>query len=184
MAVKRLINAEDHKEFRYKSMNLRPLFFLQEKLDEKISSKHEYDDFLKQDHSRKKVLSLRVEIGELLNELRLHKYWSKKKPSTKEKQLEEYADGLHFILSIGVDKGVKDYTYQGLYDEDLTAEDLVFIFDRLMTMSWGELRKEDYKLGLEMYLKLGLLLLFSWDEIKEAYVKKNMINQERQEKDY
>lgn len=178
------MKAEDMKKFNQLQIQLRPLFFLQEKLDQKIASRFEYDDFLRQEHYAKVILGFRTELGELLNALRLHKYWSQQKPESKERILEEYADGLHMLLSIGGKKDVKDYTYRGIYDGEITGEDLVFLFDKLITMPWMDLRKDDYLLGLEMYLKLGDLLLFNWDEIKQAYTLKNIENIERQEKGY
>lgn len=178
------LDAKVMKEFHRLNIQLRPLFFLQEKLDEKIKARYDYDDYLRKEHFNKKVIGIRVEIAELINALRFHKYWSKKLPMEKKVILEEYVDGLHMILSLGIEKQVTDYSYQGIYDEELTAEDLTFIFDRLLTLPWGELRKNDFKLGLELYLKLGELLLFSWDEIKEAYAQKNIHNHERQEEGY
>ncbi len=55
---------------------------------------------------KKKMLALLVEIGELANETRCFKYWSNKPASEREVILEEYVDGLHFILSIGIDLGI------------------------------------------------------------------------------
>lgn len=52
------------------------------------------------------MLALLVEIGELANETRCFKYWSNKPASEREVILEEYVDGLHFILSIGIDLGI------------------------------------------------------------------------------
>ena len=46
-----------------------------------------------------------MEIAELANETRCFKFWSNKGPSAKNTILEEYADCLHFLLTIGLDKG-------------------------------------------------------------------------------
>ncbi len=161
--------------------NLRPLFFLQEKLDQKINSRfREMDEETKQEHFIKKVLSFRVEVGELLNALRLHKYWSTKGPQEKEIVLDEYADGLHFLLSIAGDKKITSYVYEGFYDKEYFDEHILWLFDQMLTLPWGDLKKDDFLLGLEMYLKLGDLLGFTWKEINEAYVRKNLKNHERQ----
>ena len=177
-----MMDAGDVKKLKQLEVMLRPLFFLQEKLDEKIKARYEYDDKLLQEHYQKKILGLRVEIGELLNALRFHKYWSTANPDSRDHILEEYVDGLHLMLSIGVEKGIKDYQYRGIYD--MTADDLTYLFEVLMTMPYIDLTKDDYKLALEMYLKLGELLLFSWEDIKSAYAKKNIENQERQNAGY
>lgn len=165
---------------------LRPLFFLQEKLDEKIMGNLdiEIDDDTIKEIQLKKILAFRVEVGELLNALRLHKYWSKKGSMEREIVADEYADGLHFLLSIGGDMKVKDYSYRGLYINEITEKDLVWLFDQLMTMPWQQLKKDDFLLGLEMYLRLGELLGFNFEEIRQAYAKKNMENHARQESGY
>ena len=165
-------------------MVFRPLFFLQEKLDRKINARTIQDEEIAKENYLKKVVGFRVEMGELLNATRLHKYWSSGLPESKERILDEYADGLHFLLSIGGEKKVGDFTYQGLYDGEIQPHDIMWLCDKLMTIPWMEIRKEDYLLGLEMYLKLGELLLFTWEEIKEAYVTKNIENQERQNTGY
>ena len=82
-------------------MILKELFELQRKLDQRIIVNHNLqEDFL----LKKKILALQVEIGELANETRCFKYWSKKGPSEKSIILEEYVDCIHFILSIGIEK--------------------------------------------------------------------------------
>lgn len=162
----------------------RPLFFLQEKLDQKINARFNTDEEIAKENFLKKVVGFRVEMGELLNATRLHKYWSTAEPESKERVLDEYADGLHFLLSIGGEKKVNDFTYQGLYDGEIQPQDVMWLCDKLMTIPWVELRKEDYLLGLEMYLKLGELLFFTWEEIRNAYVMKNIENQERQNTGY
>ena len=166
------------------NMVFRPLFFLQEKLDQKINARFDQDEEIAKENFLKKVVGFRVEMGELLNATRLHKYWSASEPESKERALDEYADGLHFLLSIGGEKKVTDFTYKGLYDGEIQAQDIMWLCDKLMTIPWVELRKEDYLLGLEMYLKLGELLLFTWEEIRNAYVTKNIENQERQNTGY
>lgn len=178
------MDAKDLREMRQLEINLRPLFFLQEKLDTRIKSQYEYDEVLTKEHFQKKVLAFRVEIAELLNALRYHKYWSQALPQPREEILEEYVDGLHFMLSIGIEKGVRDYQYKGFYAENMTADDLTYIFETLMTTPWQDLRKDDYLRGLEMYIRLGEILLFKWDEVKEAYTEKNIKNLERQEQGY
>lgn len=165
---------------------LRPLFYLQEKLDRKIMNNLglEIDEENIKDIQVKKVLAFRVEVGELLNALRLHKYWSRKGEMGREIVADEYADGLHFLLSIGGDKKVKDYTYQGMYIDEFTEKDVVYLFDQLITFPWLQLKKDDFLLGLEMYLRLGELLGFNFEDIRQAYIKKNMENHARQDSGY
>lgn len=166
-------------------ISLRPLFFLQEKLDEKIMSRldFEIDEENIKEIRTKKILSFRVEVGELLNALRLHKYWSKKGAMEREIVADEYADGLHFLLSIAGDKKIKSYDYKGIYSS-LDEKELINLFESMLTMPWQQLTKDDFCLGLEMYIRIGELLGFTWDDIKTAYAKKNIENHARQDGGY
>ena len=48
----------------------------------------------------KKLLALSVEVGELANATRCFKYWSEKENEGTERILDEFADVLHFLLSV------------------------------------------------------------------------------------
>src|SRR5699024_502356 len=52
-----------------------------------------------------KYLYILVELGELENEKRCIKFWSTKGKSEKAVILEEYVDNIHFLLSLGLEKG-------------------------------------------------------------------------------
>src|SRR5699024_6976154 len=56
-----------------------------------------------------KILALFVEIAELANETRCFKFWSNKPKNEDDVILAEYVDGLHFIMSLGLDCG---YQYE------------------------------------------------------------------------
>src|SRR5690606_36478239 len=87
-------------------MNLKHLFELQAKLDERIYKEHPVQEG--EDRLTKKILALQVEFGELANELpEVFKFWSNKK-NNYEKALEELVDCLHFILSIGFELGMDE----------------------------------------------------------------------------
>lgn len=47
-----------------------------------------------------RILALSVEVGEFANATRCFKYWSNKPSESKERLLDEYADILHFMLSV------------------------------------------------------------------------------------
>lgn len=89
-------------------MDLLQLFKLQKELDDRIAKEH---DLQPKKLLKEKMLALLVEIGELANETRCFKYWSNKPASEREVILEEYVDGLHFILSIGIDLGIDKTSY-------------------------------------------------------------------------
>src|SRR5699024_12798011 len=81
---------------------------MQQKLDDYISKNHQLDG---ENLLEERFLALLVETGELANETRCFKFWSKKEASTKEVILEEYVDNIHFLLSLGLHKG---YTFSPL----------------------------------------------------------------------
>ena len=124
-----------------------------------------------------------IEIGELANETRCFKYWSNKPSSPNEVVIEEYADGLHFLLSLGIPLKVKktDYTFQE--EED----DLTSLFHKtyhkclLLVENYDE---EHYIDAFQTYLNLGHKLGFSSVEIIDSYKAKLAINHNRQNTNY
>ena len=82
-------------------MNLHKLFTMQHALDQYIQSNKQVTE----DVFMKKGLALIVELAELANETRCFKFWSEKGPSERSVILEEYVDSIHFILSLGIEKG-------------------------------------------------------------------------------
>ena len=162
-------------------MNFESLFKTQKDLDNKIIKKHSLQ---KRSLKSNKLLALEVEISELANETRCFKYWSSKLPSSKEIILEEYADCLHFILSIGIEYGFQDTEELNLQKPDTTATDqflnlYVDVTDFIVCSS-----KDHYLTLFEDFLNLGLYLDFSDDDIEDAYYKKNAKNLVRQNSGY
>ena len=90
-------------------MQLEKLFKMQKALDQHIEEKHELQQ---EDLFNRKVLALLVEVGELANETRCFKFWSVKPSSEKSVVLEEFVDGIHFILSLGIECGFQNIEYQ------------------------------------------------------------------------
>src|SRR3954447_25518100 len=89
-------------------MQLEKLFRMQQALDQHIEKKHGLQE---EDLFSRKVLALLVELGELANETRCFKFWSIKPSSEKSIVLEEFVDGIHFILSLGIECGYQDLEY-------------------------------------------------------------------------
>ena len=95
--------------------------------------------------------------------------------------LEEYVDGLHFLFSIGLDENV------GILEEveiskcaDLTSQFLE-LYNAISNLLY-DLSEYPYIFGL--YLGLGEMLGFTWKQIEEAYMRKNVVNHHRQENGY
>lgn len=156
------------------------MFDIQRQLDDIICKNH---NLYNKDLVPAKILALEVELGELANETRCFKFWSNKGPSSKEVILEEYVDGLHFLLSIGLDEG---FDRAEFHIKD-NPRDLVQQFQEIFRKScnfYQTLKEEDYIELFEGFLSLGQKLGFTWEEIEEAYLLKNQVNHQRQADGY
>jgi dimeric dUTPase (all-alpha-NTP-PPase superfamily) len=174
-------------------MNLTKLFEMQKVLRDRIA-------YNEPDRFNKLVLALLVELGECANEWRGFKFWSKDQEPrlkvivndpqgqcegyTKYPLLEEYVDGLHFVLELGIElewdsndvpckTNVNDNVevlFIGMYH---FASELIF-------------RKNKYLFHtlFGLYQQLGEKLGFTCEQIEQAYYAKNAINHERQDNGY
>ncbi|WP_066194630.1 dUTP diphosphatase [Gracilibacillus timonensis] len=161
-------------------MNWKTLFDMQKELDHYILTQH---DLQTENIFDKKVLALLVEIGELANETRCFKYWSIKPPSEKSVIAEEYVDGIHFILSLGLDLGLD--TYES--DDKASDHDVTTLFHQVfqaITTLKADKSLTTYRTLFDTYVSLGQVLGFSPEDIKKAYMDKNKINFERQNQGY
>lgn len=162
-------------------MNLQQLFTMQAALDQHIEAQHNLQN---EDLFDRKVLALLVELGELANETRCFKFWSLKPSSPKEIILEEFVDGVHFILSLGIICGYTDSKIESrATDSNTLSDQFLTMYDRI-----GQFRTqrniEAYVAMFECYVQLANELGFSAEEIEQAYIKKNEINYERQRQGY
>ncbi|TES56171.1 hypothetical protein E2L07_05650 [Halalkalibacterium halodurans] len=106
------------------------------------------------------------------------------------KLLEEYVDCLHFFLSIGNDLNINEnmiFNKSGIPN----ARTLFALINRYVAEMWWvyhDKKSSDAAVkwfhAFEHYLQLGEVLGFAWEEVEEAYLKKNEINHERQESGY
>ncbi|WP_079530478.1 dUTP diphosphatase [Halobacillus hunanensis] len=160
-------------------MKWESFYHMQQKLDDYITHTHDLQEVNVVDH---KILALLVEIGELANETRCFKFWSNKPASPKEVVLEEYVDGLHFILSLGLDLG---FRYQGtaLNEKRNQTEAFLSIFTAIENFKLQK-DKTSYVELFEAFLSLGKTLGFQAEELQKAYIDKNEVNFERQDQGY
>lgn len=171
-------------------MNYQELLDTQNVLDQRIINDHNLHDKNLLDG---KILALRVEVGELANETRCFKFWSVKPPSSREVILEEYVDGIHFLLSIALELKDRLTFPHSEIKALIAAEDLTEQFNevfsgisrlsKLINCSAVSVESEFSELW-SIYLGLGELLGFSEEEIEEYYVYKNQINHKRQDERY
>lgn len=108
--------------------------------------------------------------------------------------LEEFADALHFILSIGLELEITAIEI----DSDYTHEDPSATFVELFGDTWElfnfrEIHDKQskfiqiiiYERMFNRFIGIGEKHLgFTWEQIEEAYLEKNRINHERQESNY
>ncbi|PLS02584.1 dUTP diphosphatase [Neobacillus cucumis] len=163
-------------------MELKKLFEMQKALDAHIEEKHGLE---KEDLFDRKVLALLVEIGELANETRCFKFWSVKPSSSKEVVLEEFVDGIHFILSLGIECGFDQETLNlnTVQSSRNVTEQFLAIYESISHFQKSK-ALENYLKLFESYLMLSILLGFAEDEIVKAYFEKNEVNYQRQQNNY
>ncbi|OIJ12365.1 dUTPase [Anaerobacillus alkalilacustris] len=163
-------------------MDLIKMFQLQKELDNRIREEH---NVLGKNLIAEKVLAFQVELGELANETRCFKYWSLKQPSSQEVILEEYVDGFHFLLSIGIDISISIKKLN--VDTPKINSTLTNQFATLYSLSsqFEKTKDEsDFIVLFQRYLVLGKLLGFTDSDIETAYRGKNEVNHQRQNDGY
>ncbi|HLS59879.1 MAG TPA: dUTP diphosphatase [Virgibacillus sp.] len=163
-------------------MDWQELFTMQRQLDQYIEENNEIptDQNLFED----KCLALLVELGELANETRSFKFWSTKPPSADEVILEEYVDGVHFILSLGIEKG---FEYSGLEEVNQTEVHITAQFNTVFKsciLFKEEPTQVNYNTLFTDFLYVGQLLGFNATDIQRAYYQKNEVNYDRQKEGY
>jgi dimeric dUTPase (all-alpha-NTP-PPase superfamily) len=164
-----------------KKVNVLKLFEMQRGLDAHIQMNHQLQN---ESLVEKKILALLVEIGELANETRCFKFWSLKAPAATEKILEEFVDGVHFILSLGLECQFENKMRLLPVNktEHLTNQFLA-VFETVHEFRISQTLHNFEKL-FTTYLTLGEMLGFNQEAIEKAYILKNEVNYERQEKGY
>ncbi|TDL34354.1 dUTPase [Jeotgalibacillus sp. S-D1] len=130
----------------------------------------------------KKVVALFVELGELANETRCFKFWSDKAPSERSIILEEYVDGVHFLLSLGLEKNLRYNLTAISAGEDLSLQ-FKQIYGAIHVFAQSPVQ-ETYNALWNQYLSIGKNLGFNEQEIIEAYIEKNEVNVIRQKQGY
>ncbi|ADU31432.1 dUTP diphosphatase [Evansella cellulosilytica] len=166
-------------------MDFQMLYKMQKQLDNHIEAKHQLED---ENVLDRKILAFHVELAELANETRCFKFWSEKAPSDDAIILEEYVDGIHFILSIGIEYGYDNETmFEAPKQTKKTGEALVPYFFEVINAT-SLLREKGDKTSFDhlftSYLTLGEALGFSANNIIDAYKNKNEVNYQRQQQGY
>lgn len=175
-------------------MNLNRLYELQAKLDKHILDNNNVK-MSKEELLDNTILALLVEVGELANTTRCFKHWSKKGMMEKKTILDEYADCLHFYLSIGnqvriVERNsilnIRPCVLEHLNNDEITLKDcFLALYNNISNYrSSHELDVFDYKSAGEDMGVLIKLLNFTDEEVENAYLKKHKENYKRQREGY
>lgn len=196
-------------------MNLQKLFETQKVLRERFEKEHPIQEG--ENRFEKKVLALLVEIGECANEQRSWKYWSNDQvpriwantcvyclyggmksccgcegKKYKNKVLEEYVDGFHLVLELGIELGLSENLLLANIQEGWKVEELfIEIYALVVKLNTSKgfgagkaVLKINYEDLMDHYIGLGEKLGFTWEQIEQAYFEKNKINHQRQEAGY
>lgn len=163
-------------------MELKELYLLQLGLDKDIMERHPGVTY--ETTKEKRTLALLVELGEFANETRAFKFWSLKGPSAKEIILDEYADAIHFFLSLGLTIGIDEFDHEFTLApaKDLTLA-ILDVYQKVVEFS-KTYEKELYNTAFHAYLDLLPAFGYNGDDMLEAYKKKLHVNYVRQENKY
>ncbi|HMM00701.1 MAG TPA: dUTP diphosphatase [Bacilli bacterium] len=132
----------------------------------------------------KRKLALLVELGEFANATRTFKFWSTKTGESKERLLDEYADVLHFLLSLGLAKNLKVEQIEFLEPRTNVLSTLILdVYQKFETFFIKESLAE-YKAAFASFLTISKAINFSESDIIDAYLKKNAENFKRQDNNY
>ncbi|MDQ0268905.1 dUTP diphosphatase [Cytobacillus purgationiresistens] len=169
-------------------MNLDTLFAQQQILKDRIG-------YNGPDRFDKLILALLVELGECANEWRGFKFWSKdQEPRTKvpvtgwgepykNPLLEEYVDGLHFVLELGLEINVTPVVCDLYLKADDINTQFIGLYQAITHFKVTRSKLAYYSL-IEIFAGLGEMLGFTLDQIEQAYIEKNAVNHERQNTGY
>ncbi|MBU8575710.1 dUTP diphosphatase [Bacillus pumilus] len=197
-------------------MNLEKMFKMQADLDSRIIKEKGLEG---QDLLPNTYVALITELGEFANEGRWFKHWSNiQEPKQPEYNwmtyrddlewkpeygyksyplLEEYADCIHFFLSIAIKKGwqedmqipeevIEDFKEEGL-DGGLSGAFLEMQWSLLNSRMFKdeEKKKEHFRVAWGLFLAIGIVGFgFTPEQIEQAYIDKNAVNHKRQQEGY
>lgn len=159
---------------------LNEMYEKQFELDQEIASNH---GITYEETKDKRLLALLVELGEFANATRTFKFWSFKPSESKERVLDEFADGLHFLLSLGLAYGFRvDSIEVEKSEDDLTSA--ILSSYHYVNEFYNDRSYVTYAKMFEGYLKILATLGYSWQDAYDAYFLKLKENHHRQETNY
>lgn len=160
-------------------MDFKNIVFKQLLLDAEIKKVHQQKN---ENYNNQLLIALFVEVGELANEIQSFKYWKKSKNINNEKLLEEYADGIHFLISFALKHKCKLNIEPKIISQDINVQ-FLNLFNLINKMSQKQTKCIIEK-TIAVYLGIAKLLEISDEQIENAYFLKNQINFERIKNNY
>jgi len=162
-------------------MNIEELLQLQQELDIAIAKNlNMEDEFNSVEIVDQRVFALKVELGEWANVVGWFKYWKQSHVVDREESLEEQADFLHFLLSIG---NSRKYTFiKEIHPERWEKVPVGRLFIYLMENNYDSSGK--WLNAFEQLICIGLKLGYTEEEMIQAYKRKRDINFARIEGGY
>ena len=161
-------------------INLEHLYKKQAELDQRIADNHGVSYATTRP---RRTLALLVEIGEFANATRCFKYWSNKPSEAQDIVLDEYVDGLHFFLSLGIDIGVSKKEYNHTKHADNLTEQVLEVY-RLASIFYKKQDEKSYIKAFQAFINITPLLKVRWSTVEKAYYKKLGENYHRQDTNY
>lgn len=131
---------------------------------------------------QKRLLSLIVEISELSNETMCFKYWKKNKQINQNLVSEEFSDCLHFFLSIANDLEINLSEVEIFYSKGDLTKIILDLIRKIVQLDF--LDEQKFIDAFCFFINLGLNLGLDCKDIYMAYIRKNVINIQRQQNNY
>ena len=161
-------------------IDLTNLYQKQAELDARIAENHHVSY---ETTRERRILALLVEIGEFANATRCFKYWSNKPSEAQDIVLDEYVDGLHFFLSLGIDIKTSKKTYNHTKHADNLTKQILETY-RLATLFYKNQDEKTYIKAFQAFINITVLLKVRWSVVEKAYYKKLGENYHRQDTNY
>jgi dimeric dUTPase (all-alpha-NTP-PPase superfamily) len=157
--------------------DLKTQFEMQAVVDNLIYEKHSISN--PWDKKEELILAVFDEICELMNRMRIHKFWSNKGMDAREKMIEEYVDTWHFLLSIGniIEMPTTHFGIEIRQTFTQQFRSILFTANDIFTPIGWHLFTSQWK-------GLGHMMGYTEDEVIKAFERKHDINIRRQKNGY
>ncbi|KKB26902.1 Dimeric dUTPase [Mycoplasmopsis meleagridis] len=161
-------------------MNLKNIFVMQEELDKKIEKRKDLGlKKIKNANIHQQImLATLIEVAEFANEVQSFKYWKANKNVDNDKVLEEFADVLHFLGSLGYKYKIEENIDPLIAESEDINEQFTLLFSAI-TKAMRYTNKYNIAEIFALVLGAAKLLNYSEEAILEAYTKKNLKNHQR-----